>query len=98
TFDDLDALDVFWVDVVEAARACAAALSRSSRGRRIHADAVDVDDRIVVQREASHATHAKLRPRADLTGGREDDQPRRSRADELLDAPRGRDLQHVLGL
>ena len=58
TLDDLDALDVFRADVVQATGTGSASLPGTARGVSVHAHAVDVDERIVGERQAADAAHA----------------------------------------
>ena len=95
SLDDLDALDLFRIDVVDPACAATASLHRSLRGIAVHAHAVDVDDRIIAQRETARAPNADLCARADLAGRGQHDDAGRSSPDELVHGPRRRNLEYV---
>jgi len=60
--EHLDALDLFRIEVVEAAD--------QPRLIVVGANAVHVDERRVTERERADPAHADLRPGADLAGGR----------------------------
>src|SRR5690606_24605857 len=70
TLDDLDALDVRRIHVVQTAHVRAAALTRAPAGIAVHAHAVDVDDRLVPQGQAAVAADPDRRPGAHLPGPR----------------------------
>ncbi len=96
SLDDLDGLDVLGIDVVETARAGAAALRGALRGIGIHAHAVDVHDRIGGERQTSDRAHADLRAGAHLSRRRQHHDAGRARADQLLDAARCGSLEDVV--
>src|SRR5690606_14263488 len=94
--DDLDALDVVGVDVVQTADIRAAALRGPAPRLAVHPDPVDVDDRLVPLRQTPDATDPDGRARADLPRPRHHHQPRDPLAEELVDVRRGRGRQDLV--
>ena len=96
TFDDLDALDVVGVEVVQSRDRAGAVAARWSVA--VHPNAIDVNDRVGAERKARSAADENARAAARESARRRDDDARRARVEQLTDVAHGRGLHDVRDL
>ncbi len=95
SLDDLDAGDVVRVQVVQAAHAAAAPLTGAAARIAVHANAVDVDDRVRAEGQTGDAADLQRRSGADLSGGRHRDEAGHALREQLVHVGRGSEREHL---
>src|SRR5690625_2391770 len=83
--DDLDTLDISWIDIVEPAHIRTTALARTAPRITVHPDTIDIDDRLICERETTIATDPDRRTRPHLPGTRHHHHPWTPLGEELVD-------------